>query len=68
MQVIINGAAYNYHRKLNSLGEAQQGQHHQTVETEPQQDRIAGAGVPANRLTHVVAVVSPGSTESLERK
>ena len=53
---------------LNSLGEAQQGQHHQMVETEPQQDRIAGAGVPVSLVIHAVAVSSPGSTESLEEK
>ena len=53
---------------LNSLGEAQQGQHHQMAETEPQQDRIAGAGVPVSLVIHAVAVSSPGSTESIEEK
>ena len=53
---------------LNSLGEAQQGQHHQMVETEPRRDRIAAAGVPVSLVIHAVAVSNPGSTESLEEK
>ena len=51
---------------LSSLGEARQGQQYRMVETEPQQDRIAGR--PVCLVIQAVVVPSLGSTESIEEK
>ena len=70
MQVIIrwvNRSQPRLNTLNNSLGEAQQGQHPQMVETkQPLQGRMAWAGRPVGLVIHAVAVSCPGSTESLK--